>query len=76
MKIFLRTKIIACYFLFIIKYRYHKNETFLGQNLLLVPFVFDEIQVKYRYQRNEIFLRQNLLLVPFVYDSKKLEKNV
>ena len=40
MKIFL-AQIYCLFLLFIMKYRYHRNENISGANLLLVPFVYD-----------------------------------
>ena len=63
MKIFL-AQIYCLFFLFIIKYKYHRNENISGANLLLVPLRF---WLEYRYQSNENISSANLLLVPFSF---------
>ena len=63
MKIFL-AQIYCLLLLFIIKYRYHRNENVSSADLLLVPFRF---WLEYRYQSNENISSANLLLAPFSF---------
>ena len=65
---FSKTKFIACYCLFSMKCRYHRDENISETNLLLVTFW---LWLEYRYykcHRNENISGTNLLLVPFCYD--------